>query len=284
MSRPLLALAAVLLAAASSAGQDRPMTPPAAPAKVDRVLHGVQFLDAAELAKVLSTSFRGEVSVAVAPGNTLLVSGPHDSVTELLSLARQLDAPPRTVAVELTLVEVSGKKGDEEKEPAAPDLAGPAADLAGKLAALAKANPSTSVRRIALTATAGQPVSTTLGGNVPLVTSSVLGGRGGAGGPPVQRSISYSQVGTTAAVTARPEGNGVAVELMIQDTRVRAREGGDENAPAEMVSHTLKGPVRVPAGRAIVAQTCRTDGKAGPATIYVVVTARAVEPSGRSGR
>jgi hypothetical protein len=44
-----------------------------------------------------------------------------------------------------------------------------------------------------------------------------------------------------------------------------------------MDSATLATQVSVPAGRAVVAQSVRTDGKAGTTLSLVLVTARAVE-------
>jgi type II secretory pathway component GspD/PulD (secretin) len=297
MRTPLLTAIGLWLAAAAPAQVDPPKPanttagqpkPTAPAARVERLLHPVRFQDAGELAKVLAASFRGEAAVAAAPGNALLVTGPREAVEEAVRLADRLDVRPPVVAVEVTLVEVTGKAGEAGGEAPALDLAGPAADLAGKLAALAKAMPGTSVRRIALTATAGQPATTTVGGSVPAVTSVTGSARGGppggpGGGFPTQRSFSYRQVGTTAAVTARPEGDGVLVDLSLQDTRLAAKDGAAEDTPAEVVSHTLKGPVRVPAGRTVVAQAVRTAGKAGASTVYVVVTAGPTDLDGRGG-
>jgi hypothetical protein len=139
-------------------------------------------------------------------------------------------------------------------------------------------------QRIKLTAVEGQPVSTTTGGNKPIATSSTVAGGGrfgkdGGGAPFAQRSISYHAVGTTVKMTARiGSDDAIALDLNVQDSRVRPPDAGDEAGAPSMDNSTLTTKLSVAAGKSVVAQTVRTEGKSGATVAVVIVTARVVEP------
>lgn len=284
-----------------NAGQAQNRVPganvPAQPVgKVERTLYMVRNADAAALAEAVGKLFKGEAEILAAPagsGNAILISGSPKTVAEVVQFLEQLDRKPRTVEVEVVLVDVPVKKDADGKD-IEPDLTG---NVAAKLEALAKTGPGT-VQRIKLTAVEGQPVTSTTGANKPVVSGAVLGGggRGGAGaaggvggpgggaggfggGPAMQRSVTYHQVGTTVRMTARVSTDDViAVDLNVQDSKVRQPEAGEDAVAASFDNATLATKLNVPVGRTVAAQTVRTGGGKAAGTIAVVfVTARVVE-------
>ena len=68
----------------------------------------------------------------------------------------------------------------------------------------------------------------------------------------------------------------MAVELNVQDSRVRAADAGDEAAAPGMETSSLTTKLNVPAGKTVVAQAVRTAGKGGATIAVVLVTARVV--------
>lgn len=242
--------------------------PKTADSKPRRAVYTVVNGDAPTLAEVVGEHFKGEAAVIAAPGNTLLVSG--TAVPEVLKLLEQLDKKPRTVEVEVTVAEVPAKEW-KDGEGKIEDLL---KDATGKPA------PG---QRVKLTAVEGQAVSTQSGGTKPFVDGvrAAPGGGGGFGGKggaaPLTRSISYRDVGTTVKMTARVGADDtVAVELSVQGSRVRAVDAGDETAVAAVETGSLATKLNVPAGKAVVAQAVRTDGKDGGTVSVVIVTARVV--------
>ncbi|MBX9583323.1 MAG: hypothetical protein K2X87_23725 [Gemmataceae bacterium] len=266
-----LALLAGVLAAASGPAQDPPPAGGSASAprpKIDRTVYPVKGGDPAALAEVVAKHFKGEVEVSAVAG-ALVLSGPAASVAEAAKLVGQIDRRPRTVELDITLVEASG---------AAADLPAGGLDRA-KADELVKAGGS--VRRIRLTAAEDQPVSTQTGSDKPMLTASTVGPKGaGPGGQPGfggQRSIHYRPVGTTVKATSRAGGDGsVTVDLSVQDSSVRPPPAGDETGSPAFEQASLSTRLTVPAGKAVVAQAARKDGKDDRAVTMVVVTARVV--------
>lgn len=244
--------------------QDRAPAP-----KAQRAVYAVKSADPAVLADVIGKHFKGEATLLAVPagsGNAVLVSGAPGTVPEVLKLLELLDRKPRTVEIEVTIAEVPVKDW-KESEPKPDELA--------KWG-----------QRIKLTAAEGQPVSTQMGGSKPLVTSfggggGGFGGPGGAGGPGGvrggQKSVTYHSVGTTVKTAARVAADDtVAVELSVEGSRIRATDANDEATPPGMETGTLTTKVSVPAGKSVVAQAVRTEGKGGATMAVVVVTARLV--------
>ncbi len=261
-----------ILALNPGTAQDQKATPPTpAPPKPQRAVYPVANGDAPSLAEVIGPHFKGEATVIAAPGNALLVSGTAETLPEVLKLLEQLDKKPRTVEVEVTIAEVPAKDW-KETEAKVEDML---KDSAGKAGA---------GQRIKLTAVEGQLVSAQSGGSKPYVSGTTLvgggggfGGKGGGGPGVAQKSISYREVGTLVKMTARVGADdAVALELNVQDTRVRAADAGDEAAAPAVETNTLTTKVSVPAGTSVVAQAVRTEGKGGATVAVVIVTARVV--------
>lgn len=252
--------AALLLLAARGPAQEPQPAPSRDRPKVHRATYAVRHGDPASLAEVVARHFKGDADALAAPtgaGGAVLVSGSEAAVADAVKLLGQLDAKPRAVEVEVTVAEVPAPK-----DPAAP---------AALVAAVAGAKDPKALR-FTLTTVEGQTVSTTTGGNRPLVTGVAAGA-----GRPIQKSVTYQSVGTTVKVTPRlVAGGDVAVDLSVQDTRVRGAEG-DADVPPGIDTNTLATRLLVPAGRAVAAQAVRAEGKAGPTVAVVVVTARVVE-------
>jgi type II secretory pathway component GspD/PulD (secretin) len=262
----LTLLCGILVLNASTAQDTKPA---ANPQKPHRTHYVVRNADPVLLAEVLGKHFKGDAEIVATPsgsGNALLISGSQETVAEVVKLLEQLDTKPRTVEVEIAIVEV----------PAAKD--GKSVDLTGNLDEFLKANP---VQRIKLTTVEGQQVSTTTGGNKPFVSGTVVGGGGGFGGGkggPVAKSIMYHQVGTTVKTTARVGANdAISLDLNVQDSKVRPPEAGDENTAPSLDNSTLNTKMNIPAGKAVAAQTVRTEGKTGNTISVVIVTARVVD-------
>jgi hypothetical protein len=276
-----LALLCGLFAINSGTAQDRRSAPPdATPPKPQRTHYTVRNADPVILAEVVGKHFKGDADIIAAPagsGNAVLVSGSPAIVPEVVKLLEQLDRKPRTVEVEVTIAELPAPKDGKALTPA---------DLA-TAEAMVKDGKG---QRIKLTATEGQPVTTTIGGNKPITTSSTVapggggfgrpGGAGGAGGggPVTQKSIIYHAVGTTVKMTARVgSDDAIAMDLNVQDSKVRAPE--EEGGAPGFDNNTLNTKLSIPAGKSVVAQTVRTEGKTGPTVAVVIVTARVVDPA-----
>lgn len=250
---------------------------PAPAAKTERAVYTVKGGDPGTLAEVVNKHFRREVEASGTPAGVVL-SGSAASIAEATKLLAQLDRRPRSVELEVTLVEVSGKDADL-----------PAGEVDGaKLAELAKGG---SVQRVRLTAAEGQPVTAQSGGDKPYLSSSVFGparGPGGFGGPKdgdpaapparpraVQQSINYRPTGTVVKATASVGGDGaVSVALSVEDTAVRPAATGDEVGAATFEQSSLTTKLVVPAGKAVVAHAARKDGKDARTVTLVVVTAK----------
>jgi hypothetical protein len=265
-----LTLIAGVLALNPGAAQDRKSSPPdPAPARPQRTHYTVRHADPLVLAEVVGAHFKGDATLVAAPagsGGAVLVSGSPAAVSEVVKLLEQLDRKPRTVEVEITVTEFPAPKDGKELAPA---------DLA-KAEALAKDGKGQKIR---LPSVEGQQVTAQTGGNKPFVSGAAVGGGGfGGKGGVVQRSVNYQAVGTTVKLTPRVGAdNAVALELSFQESKVRQPDAGDETGAPTMENNTLTTKLSVPAGRAVVAQSVRTEGKAGATVSVVLVTARVVD-------
>lgn len=262
-----------------SGGQAQEKSEPPAK-KRHRILYVVKNADPPVLADILGKHFKSDAEVLAAPagaGNALLVSGTPAAVEEIVKLLDELDRSPKTVEVDVVLAEVPAKKADAKDMPEL-DLSGP--DVLTRLEAMVKAGQVGSVQRVKLTATEGQPITSTTGGNKPFTSSVVRGGGGFGAGGPVQRSVTYQSVGTTVHLLARVgAGDTVMVELDLRDSQAKLPEAGEEAGTPSLDNSTLTTKLRVPSGRAAVARAVRTEAKAGRTTSLVIVTARVVDPA-----
>jgi type II secretory pathway component GspD/PulD (secretin) len=259
-----LVLLCGILALNSGTAQERKTAPTE---KTERAHFAVRNTDPVVLAEVVGVHFKGEATLVATPagsGNTILVSGSAAAVPEVMKLLELLDRRPRSVEVEVAIVEVTAGKDGKLPEVKPEELKGG--------------------QRIRLTAVEGQQVSSQIGGNKPYTSGSVIAGGGGGfgkGGGVAQRSISYQPVGTTVKMTARVgTDNAVSLELNVQDNKVKAADAGDEVGAPTMEHNTLTTRLSVPAGRPVIAQSVRSEGKGGPTVSLVVVTARVVDDRG----
>ena len=76
-----------------------------------RMQYAVRNADAEGLAAALAELYQGEAKIIAAPGNAILVGGPPAAVAEAMKFLEQLDRKPRTVEVEVKLVETAAKDG-----------------------------------------------------------------------------------------------------------------------------------------------------------------------------
>lgn len=266
----LTLLAGILLLNSGSA-QDRNPTPPGpTAAKLLRTHYAVRHADPLTLAEVVGTHFKGDATLIAAPsgsGSAVLISGTPATVSEVVKLLEQLDKKPRTVEVEITLAELPMKK--DGKELTAVELA--------TAEALVKDGKG---QRVKLVAVEGREVMSQIGGNRPIVSSSVVaGGFGKGGNPPVaQRSINYQPVGMTVKMTPRiGADNAVTVELSVQESRVRQAEANDEVGAATIENNTLSTKLNILAGRSVIAQSVRSETKAGAIVSVIILTAKVVD-------
>jgi type II secretory pathway component GspD/PulD (secretin) len=265
-------------------------------AKNKRTFYVVKHGDAKELANVLGKHFKGDAEVQVlpdSPGNCLLISAAPNVFEEVVKLLEQLDKRPQSVAVEVLVAEVAPRK-DEDGKPARRDLnekefAGLSKDVQDKLEAMKKDGRLSNLKRIELTAVENQPAKVQVGESKPTVAAVTVTGTGR-----VARSIVYRNTGTQAEVTAKVGAeNTVSLDLSIQDSRLHVADdapviGKDEDGTpvrvTEVVLSTLKTRLSIPSGQAVAAEGVKTDSKAGPTQILVVVSARVLEPGARGGK
>lgn len=260
--------------------------------KTQRSQFIVKHLEASALASVVNKHFKGEAEVSALPagaGNTLLISGSPESVSEVIKLLEQLDQKPKTIEVEIVIAEFTTKKGADSEEL---ELSG--LEPLAKLDALSKAGQIGNVQRIKLTVDEGQQITSTNGGSKPYVTSTVAGPGGfnpggdvpgprggsgpGGGGPGVRRSVSYHEAGTTVKLSARIcAEDKIALDLSVQDCKIRSADTGDEAGAAAFDNNSISTKLNVPAGKAVTAQSVRSDGKSTRSMSLLIVSARIVE-------
>lgn len=227
----------------------------------------------AATAKLLEAHF-GRVGVVSPTSRGVLVTS-ATKVEEIAQLLEEIDQPLRQVAVVVTLAEVLSK--DQLA-----DLKGTPDQLLARLEEMSRGGQAT-LKRVTLTGAEGHPVTTSSGGDRPLVTRTMVaggfGGKGGPGVPPqpvVQRSVDYRQLTTTVKMTARVRADGaVSVDLSVKD--LGAKPPGEDGHPAvDVIDLTTR--VTVPPGKAVVAQAVEEKDRAARTTV-VVVTARVDPPA-----
>ncbi len=237
----------------------------ATPRKLHRTHYAARNSDAVVLAEVVGAHFKGDATLIATPagsGNSVLVSGSPEVVTEVVKLLEQLDKKPRSIEVEISIAEVTAPKDGKELSPA---------DIA-KAKSLAKEGAG---QRIMLTAIEGQQANTKIGENKPFVSSSGVAGGGFGGKGVVQKSVNYQPVGLTVKMTPRiVSENVVSLELSVQESKIKPVE---EGGPPSFVNNSLTTKLNVPAGESVVVQTVRADGMSGATVAVVVVTARVVD-------
>ena len=223
----LLALLGGAIALSDGTAQDtKKADPDLSRPKSQRAHYVVKNGDPNLLAQVVGRHFHGEATVLSAPegsGNAILVSGTPAAVPEILKLLEQLDRRPRTIEVEVIITDVA-KESEIKPE-----------ELKGG-------------QRIRLTAVEGRPITSTTGGNKPVVTGG--GPKGGGpkgGGPWGGNSVNYVNTGTTLKMIARAgTDDAIAVELDLTDSSLRPAPAGDEAGAPALESATLTTHLSVP--------------------------------------
>jgi general secretion pathway protein D len=265
--------------------------------KPKRIVYEVKRGVAKELSELLGKLYRGDPGVQVLPapaGNALVISAPPAAAEEVLQLLGRLDRRPRTVAIEVFLVEVprKGKSGKPVPETTALDerqFRGNAEDLLDKLQNLQKKGLIGELKRFRLTAAENQAGSVRVGKSRPYVTGVVARGNG-----VVTRSVMYRDVGTEIRVTPQlGDDRRIALDVHLTHSDLHAPEdgislGADENGQAvratEFVNTKFEGRVTVPSGEAEVAKGVTTHSQSGRGQTLVIVSARLETAEARTGK
>jgi hypothetical protein len=153
MLRHLPVCAVLLLAALPAFAQDRPATEQKSGTYV------VKYAAAKDLADVLAKHFRGAAEIKIGPdgaSNSLLINAPPAVLEEVMKTLEQFDRRPRSVAVDIFIVELSTNKGDIKERPDEKDFSGAINDVAERLDAMKKKGWVADFRRIQLTTPEGQ--------------------------------------------------------------------------------------------------------------------------------
>jgi type II secretory pathway component GspD/PulD (secretin) len=279
VSRSLSAFALLSLTALAAPADERPAVTPT------RTVYIVKHASARALATVLAKHFKGVAEINAGPegtSNCLLISAPPLYFAEVIKTIEKLDRRPHSVAIEVFIVELAPRKGDEEdKGPDVKAFSGDSEAVAKRLRAMAKKGELAGYRRISLTTLEGQLGSLMLGENRPYVMGATVTGTG-----LVSKSITYRNVGTQVKVTPRVDADrSITLELSVQDSRSRdsatATVGNDEKGKpipaADFIQTTLTGTVRVASGKVAVAKDARVVSKAGKGETLIIVGARVVE-------
>jgi len=124
--------------------QEKKADDPAA-AKLKRTVYVVQHGSAKDLAEALTKHFKSDKDVQILAepaSNCLLINAPDAASDELLPLLRQLDRRPQLVSVEVTVLELSPSKPDDNaRDLDEKDLSGPTETVTGKGPGAAEGRP-----------------------------------------------------------------------------------------------------------------------------------------------
>src|SRR5262245_47809683 len=131
-----------------------------------RTVYVVRHSASGELAKVLGRHFK-ETELQAIPdssSNCLLITASPAAFAEVAKLLEQLDRRPATVAVEVTILELTNRKGGDKLAPAEPDvdereLSGVINEVMAKVQLLRKQGRVAGLRSIQLSALENQPAS-----------------------------------------------------------------------------------------------------------------------------
>jgi type II secretory pathway component GspD/PulD (secretin) len=178
-----------------------------------RKLYAARHLPATELAKSMSVLFsnaRNELFIAPEPiTNQLLINGQPEQVEELLQMLALIDRQPKTVAIDIWILEInSAPEGAAEIA-----FADTVAKLKPQLQDLEKAHRLTVADHIQLGGIENQKLSFQQGENRRVVTGS----QGSPSGPFRAMSTSSLNMGTIATATARvTDENEIVADLKVE--------------------------------------------------------------------
>jgi type II secretory pathway component GspD/PulD (secretin) len=255
------ALVVVLAVAATATAQPRPAAEP------KRGAYVVKYAAAKELVPILAKHFKGAAEIQAGPegaSNTLLVNAPPAVFDEVMKTLEQLDRRPRSVAVEVFIIALPPKKGeDKEFRPDEKYFSGSIDDVVERLDTMTKKGQVTRFKRIQLTTLEGQLGSLSLNENVPVKTAAT--------------SYGYRMVGTIVKATPQVTADGsVKLDLNVQDSR--ARESADAPGLNEFILTSLAGKISVAPGKTALAKDAKVISKEGEGETLIIVGARLVEP------
>jgi hypothetical protein len=266
MLRYLLACTLIALAALPvTTAQERP----AADAK--RGAYVVKFGAAKNLAGILAKQFKGAAEIQAGPegtSNCLLVNAPPAVFDEVMKTIELLDRRPHSVAVEVFVIELPARKGDDKDKPRPDDkeFSGTINDVAARLEAMLKAGEVAGFKRIEFTSLEGQLASLIMNENKPFEVAN--------------NTFSYRNFGTQVQATPLVNADGsILLEVKVSDGRIR--ESTTAPGKPEFVSTALTERISVASGKAVVAQNTRVNAKEGNGEMIVVVGARVVEPEAK---
>jgi type II secretory pathway component GspD/PulD (secretin) len=154
MSQRLLVCALLALSAVPAAAQER------LAAERKRGAYVVQYAAAKDLVGILAKHFKGAAEIQAGPegtSNCLLINAPPAVFEEVLKTLEKLDRRPRSVAVEVFVVELAATTADDkEKRPDEKDFSGTLDEVAQRLDAMVKKGQVVRFKRIQLTTLEGQ--------------------------------------------------------------------------------------------------------------------------------
>jgi hypothetical protein len=192
------------------------------------------------------------------------------------------DRPPRSVSVELFLVELPARKANEMgKEFDEKDLSGPLRDVEKRLETMLAKRQVAGFKRLQLITQDGQLGSLMLGENKPYVVATNVTATG-----ITSNSLAYRTVGTQVQVTPHITADrSVTLALDVQDSRTRhsasttlATDKKGTPIPAtEFISTSLTGKFIVESGKAALAKDVRVSSKEGEGETFIVVGTRILD-------
>jgi type II secretory pathway component HofQ len=283
MLRHLPVCAVLLLAALPAAAQDRPATEQKSGTYV------VKYAAAKDLADILAKHFRGAAEIKIGPdaaSNSLLINAPPTVLEEVMKTLELLDRRPRPVAIDIFVVELATKKGDDkEKRPDKKEFSGAINNVAERLDSMVKKGQVAGFRRIQLTTPEGQPSLQDL----TEVKQFVMAASALPNGI-ITRQISRRKVGTLLKVTPRITADrSVMLTLNVEDARaqdttipwVPVDENGNPFFITQFVHTWLIGKISVASGQAALAKDAKVISKEAEAETLIIVGARIDEPEAK---
>jgi hypothetical protein len=240
---------------------------PASAEDQKRGAYVVKYANAKNVASILTKQFKGAAEIQAGPegtSNCLLVNAPLAVFDEVMKTVELLDRRPHSVIVEVFVIELPARKGDDKDKPRPDDkeFIGPIEEVAARVDSMLKAGDVAGVKRIQFTSLEGQLGSVILNENKPIEVAN--------------NTFSYRSFGTQVQATPLVNADGsILLELKVNDGRIR--ESATAPGKPEFVSTALTDRISVGSGKAILAQNTKVNGKDGKGEMVVLVGARVIE-------
>jgi type II secretory pathway component GspD/PulD (secretin) len=273
----------------------------------ERLVYPIRYGSAGDVAKVLDQYFHGSAEIQALPektGNCLFVRYRPSLRDELIKTLAELDQPPKTVAIDVLLIDLAKKKekvpegevppgrpGAAKAEQAVPplkdgELAGPTADVIARVDALLGSGGIAALRKVHIAALENQQATAQSGREVPMPANFQFNQRTGNISPILQRR----SIGTIVSVTPRVvSDNEIQLDVVVREDRIYVPDdakpvGKDEKGPVVLpnVSTTnATGKITVKPGRTLILQQLPSDEKGDSEKILIVVAAEVVNGNAR---